>query len=556
MPLGDASLIRAEAVLAVCALCLMGCSGRLAGSSSPVEAGTAPAGSLDVPSSKRDPGRATPNPSDAATVPPASMPEAGRPPPPPGPLLPDAAWSPLSLVPLVNPMDHGGVGDGVANDRAALDRAINALPEQGGIVYLPAGKTFRKDDLLVISRPHVKLWAPNRQAELRGITAVPPGNLATRFDASFGGVFGLKMTSDIGSRKSNGLTDSQIAINVDVTDTEIVGSELSGSGIFVFGAKRTYIEGNFIHHTWADHIHNTQAAQASYIWANWFFNEDPTKGDDGIACVTYGVDGARCGNMEWWKNTHLGGTWGRGYAVVGGENILIHDNWAIRTAAAGILIASEPAYSTPHSNNITVRNNWLYGDARKVPHSGILVSGLYDAAQPLSDLKFKDNVVVATATGEPYRTEGAFRNVQNDGLNTQEDALPGPIPTKDDVQLRDTSVLATRDVSFVEAEQRRGLYRIHVRPAPNTGGFEQRLEYIVAGPPTEVDAFVGASAPSAFHYVVEKREVSGRSIALLLTRVPITIPETLQGLSFADLRAGDLDGSLTWLWRRIDRRAY
>jgi len=81
---------------------------------------------------------------------------------------PDSVWTPLTVMAVASPMDHGAVGDGVADDLAALGASVNALPEAGGIVYLPAGKTFRKNDLLVITKAHVKLWAPNRQAEILG----------------------------------------------------------------------------------------------------------------------------------------------------------------------------------------------------------------------------------------------------------------------------------------------------------------------------------------------------------------------------------------------------
>ena len=77
-----------------------------------------------------------------------------------------AAWSPLSVMAVVNPKDYGAVGDGVADDLTALAATIDALPAAGGIVYLPEGASFKKTNLLVVTKAHVKFWAPNRQAEL------------------------------------------------------------------------------------------------------------------------------------------------------------------------------------------------------------------------------------------------------------------------------------------------------------------------------------------------------------------------------------------------------
>ena len=56
--------------------------------------------------------------------------------------------------------------------------------------------------------------------------------------------------------------------------------------------------------------------------------------------------------MEWWGNTILHTGWGRGYAVIGGEDIFIHHNWAIGVAGAGLIVASEPAYDSATSARI------------------------------------------------------------------------------------------------------------------------------------------------------------------------------------------------------------
>src|SRR4029078_2376852 len=77
-----------------------------------------------------------------------------------------AAWPPLSVMAVVNPRDHGAIGDGVADDLTALAATVDALPAAGGIVYLPEAASFKKTNLLVVTRSHVKCWAPNRQAEL------------------------------------------------------------------------------------------------------------------------------------------------------------------------------------------------------------------------------------------------------------------------------------------------------------------------------------------------------------------------------------------------------
>lgn len=67
----------------------------------------------------------------------------------------------LAPLPWINPLDpeYGAVGDGVANDAAELQAAINAAEAAGGgIVVIPGNKTFKTDGTtLVIDSPNVHI---------------------------------------------------------------------------------------------------------------------------------------------------------------------------------------------------------------------------------------------------------------------------------------------------------------------------------------------------------------------------------------------------------------
>ncbi|GAC1358498.1 MAG: hypothetical protein NVSMB47_11430 [Polyangiales bacterium] len=467
---------------------------------------------------------------------------------------PESGWAPLSVLTVEDPLAHGATGDGLADDLGALTDTIAALPASGGVVWIAPGKSFRKSDLLTITKPHVKLWSVNRGGEIYATVGGVVRKQSILCKAPGCGLFGLKLRSDATAR-FDALEDNQISVD-HTTDAEIVGVEIDGSaaaGVFLYGSVRTYVEGNFIHHTWSDHIHHTDAARASWCWDNWIFNEPPSKGDDGIACVTYGETSPRCGDMEWWHDTILQTGWGRGYSVIGGEDIAIHDNWAIRVAGAGVIVASESSYKSASSTRITARGNHLYQCAQAIGHPGILVSGGNPSAAPLSDLAFVDNVVAETATGTAYAEEGAFTAVTNTGMSTKTSDLPTPLPTRADVRLRDTTVLATRDVSFVAPALRNGLHRIHVRKV--AGGYQQRFEYVVRGTPAAMSAFLAEPSPGS-DCLAEMRVVDGTAYALVLTAQPIAVPASLDGPTFRELRAGDLDGSLGWLWKRLNERSY
>ncbi|MDB4987450.1 MAG: hypothetical protein JWN04_2628 [Myxococcaceae bacterium] len=487
------------------------------------------------------------------TVPPVTVPPVTV---PPVSASLDSVWSPLSVMTVVNPMDHGAKGDGVTDDLNALSATINALPDAGGIVYFPAGKSFKKTNLLVITKNHVKLWSVNRAAELFQSVAGQQRHQSTLCRSNTGcGIFGLKLRSD-GAARFNALEDNQISAD-HASLVEIAGNEIQGSaaaGMFLYGSTEHYIEGNYVHHTWADHIHHTEGATASWVWGNYMFNEAPSKGDDGVACVTYGPTGRLCGDMEWWNNDMLGSGWGRGYSVIGGQNINIHNNWATGVSAAGVIIASEPSYNSASSHDITVANNYIYKCALNGSQPGILVSGLNTAAAPLTNLTFSNNVSVGSPAGA-YRAEGAYANVVDNNLLTAASAIPGAIPSISNVKLADTSVLRTRDVSHVAANVRPGLYRIHVRPAVSGSGYQQRFEYVVKGSPSDISTFAAARA-SAGDFVSEQRTVSGTAYALILCKAPLTIPTTLSAVTFREMRSKDAVNQLDWLWKRVDAGSY
>jgi len=467
----------------------------------------------------------------------------------------DAVWSPLAVMAVVDPLDHGAAADGTTDDLPALQAAVAALPEAGGIVFLASGLTFRKTDLLVITRDHVKLWSEDRQATLRQDVQGTRRRQSILCRNNTGcGFFGLHLVSDAAER-FDALEDNPIS--ADHADlVEVVGCEVEGaaaSGIFLYGSTEHYIHGNYVHHTWADHIHHTAGAHASWVWRNYVFNEAPSRGDDGVACVTYGPASPRCGDMEWWENTILHTDWGRGYSVIGGDDIAIHHNVAIGVAGAGIIVASEASYDSASSRGIEVRDNVVTGCGHTIGHAGILVSGLNPGAEPLSDLAFHDNVSVANDNG-PYHAEGSYTDVVNEGLRTEADALPSPLPTLADVELEDTTVLRTRDASHVAAARRAGLHRIHVRRDPEGDAFQQRFEYAVRGAPADVDAFTAARRAAGDH-VAEQRVVAGTGYALVLTGEPVDIGTALTGIPFRELRAAAA-GDLAWLWSRIDAAAY
>jgi hypothetical protein len=493
-------------------------------------------------------------------------------------LSPDETFRRSTRFTLINPKDYGAKGDGATDDAKALEQAFAAVPATGGIVLFPAGNYLKQQRLVHVTKDHTLLWSPNRRATIQGTVRSrtqaerDAGLCGVRQQAIIfqkttgGGVYGLSFTSNATERTSCA-EDCQMTLDT-VDGLEVVGTEVNGgAGCSVFAwssvaaskSQNLFIEGNFFHHTYADSIHHTHGARKSACWRNYLFNEAPSLGDDGIACVTYSPDDPRCGDMEWWGNFYLGGAHGRGMAVIGGEDISIHHNWIIGSAAAGLIVASESAYTSASSERIELRSN----DVVKCPngsvnngHSSILISGGNPDAEPLRDIQSVDNVIVDAPAGRIERAEGSYDAASVVFADvTDRSLLRGPIPTLSDVQIEDTSILRTRDVSFVAPEAQKGLYRIHVREAASGAGIEERFEYVVTGEQATLGAWLRTAANQGA-YLAENKTVGANAYALLLSPVPLQVPAELAGVSFDDLRAGDRSGDLSWLWSRLDLGQY
>ncbi|MEL7156315.1 MAG: right-handed parallel beta-helix repeat-containing protein [Actinomycetota bacterium] len=474
--------------------------------------------------------------------------DAGRSEPRTDGLDPEEVWAPLDLMTVVDPGEHGAVGDGRADDTTALQQAIDGVPDGGGIVWLAPGRTFRTTDVIRITGDHVKVWSPNGQAEIRPSATIGERRHAVIIDGATGvGLFGPVFRSD-GDRRRTALEDSTVVLD-GARQTELVGLEITGSpsaAIFVFGASRdTWIVGNDLHDNWADAVHFTDGSRRAWVWDNVISNEGPTLGDDGIACVTYGGSD-RCGSMEWWDNSYLGGGWGRGLAVVGGDTIHVHHNLVIDSAAAGILVASEPSYDTPGSDSIRIEDNVVCRAGHTVAHPGILLSGLDGA---IRDVVVADNAVIDSIAGVPFRAEGDVIDPIVQGTSVVGGGRCEATTTETMGTARATSILTTRDASFVPEATRGGLAQIQVRPTAG-GEFEQRLAYVVAGPRSAIDRWLEGRPGAATRFGSGDGESDRDEYVVLRTGSPLSVPESLRPVGFEELRA--MTATQPDLWEHLD----
>ena len=120
----------------------------------------------------------------------------------------------------------------------------------------------------------------------------------------------------------------------------------AAAGIFAFGASDYLIEDVSVENTRADGIHNTNGAHHGIIRRARVRNV----GDDGIAVVSYGSDKSPCHHILVDSPRFYGNVWGRGFTVVGGEDIVFRDIPAENSNAAAFYVSTEgePWNTHPH----------------------------------------------------------------------------------------------------------------------------------------------------------------------------------------------------------------
>jgi len=281
--------------------------------------------------------------------------------------IPLATSAEGATVTTASVTDFGAVGDGVTDDTLAIRTALDSL-DPGDTLVFPQGKTFVHTDTITVGKNDVRLTgggvilATNEQRSmfLLNNNNIRVDNLTFRMGpTSKRWVEYEKMKLRL--RGFSGIT---------LTDVTVDGS--AAAGIYVGGASNFYFTRVTVQNTRADAIHMTEGA--SYGTLTDVVVRNP--GDDGIAVVSYknGKD-APVRNITV-NNPHMyGQTWGRAFAVVGGNNIVWNDIYAERSACATVYIAAEKEWVTYPVNNVTVNGgviNYANQNAT-VDHGAILI---------------------------------------------------------------------------------------------------------------------------------------------------------------------------------------
>ena len=317
---------------------------------------------------------------------------------------------PAIVAPSVSVDDFGAKGDGVTDDTAAINKAIESMSGGGTVVFTP-GKTYLKRGLIVVRTPGVKLWgyAATIYSVITDedvLSGKGGARVAIYLSAPNTGIYGLTLISNLRTRLIGHPNNAGVYLMSDSQEAIDNRFEYTGNGVLITGTN-FLVARNVVYRTWADGIHMTQDGYMGLVASvgRVFCNVVRQTGDDMIAVVDYGLGQPQVGNISIEGNDVSGQYSGRGITVVGGRDITIRQNAVSYTRGAGILVNSEGAYQTANVNNVLVEDNQLkeietttptynpLGTAGRIPGQGAIDVNAQLASQTVSQVLIRNNFI-------------------------------------------------------------------------------------------------------------------------------------------------------------------
>lgn len=304
--------------------------------------------------------------------------------------------------------DFGATGGDTTNDTTAIVNTINAAISQGKGVLVPAGTFYHTNFTL-------------NGVDMTGVSNTT--SILHAFDPVNNTVFiignGVKLSNIQLTSAETVRTAVDWPLFIDhaanfIIDRIIIDGGNSG-GMINFGGTNGIIINNEVKNTLADGIHNTEGANAIIV-AN---NKVRSTSDDMIAVVSYaGTVGEKAFNVLIQDNDVGAQVGGRGITTVGGSDITIQRNIIDSSRGAGVLIATEPAFTSPPLSNVLVQNNTLSNNATGNSHAAILNTALNGN---IDRVRIQNNSITQPIN-QSIRLEGATSNtaiITNTMVDTQ-----------------------------------------------------------------------------------------------------------------------------------------
>lgn len=285
--------------------------------------------------------------------------------------------------------DYGAIPDDLIDDQAAIQRALDSAP--AGYTVLFEKGIYLHSGSLRVTKSNVVLSGYG--TTLRGTT---PSNQALIVRANNVSVNGFSIVNVTNSRLS---TEEQTGISISFSDSvtvrDVTIDGTSSAGILIWESTNYSILNNTVKNTLSDGIHSTGNSKFGLVQGNYMTNP----GDDCYAVVGYNAELPSNITIQ---NNYCSDGKARGISVVGGQDILIQNNTIDRSAAAGILVASEDSYNTNFSRRVRIIGNLLtnVNTNANIVHGGIFLIGR--SGFVTDDILVENNTVKDTIVGPAH----------------------------------------------------------------------------------------------------------------------------------------------------------
>jgi len=307
--------------------------------------------------------------------------------------------------PVYNVKGFGAKGDGVTDDTAAIQAAIDAANSAGGgIVFFPkpsayykvSGKISLYSDITLLGEKYSYIYNDTAAAEpvfeIVGTAESRLNNVA---------VEGLKIRN--GTASTGGYTSYKDGIKVEYCDgfrfEDCYVTEIEGA----FGLKTRYSTGikvvnNVFYRCTYAHFFVFPECENVLVEGNTFDTCTSTTADNTYLFGTGGdatVDDWRCKNVWVKNNKFLNNPRWEGIDSHGAENIWIENNYVenVRVGiSAGLVLEF---VNNPVMKNVYILNNVVIQGTGEANHNGIVVNGAYDSTvfRPVENVFIKNNVI-------------------------------------------------------------------------------------------------------------------------------------------------------------------
>ncbi|QHW29730.1 carbohydrate-binding protein [Paenibacillus rhizovicinus] len=246
---------------------------------------------------------------------------------------------------------YNAVGNGVADDTAAIQSAVNAAASLGKNVYFPPGTYNQSDKITVPSGVSVYgagIWYSHLHSTVTnnvwgGEVGFTLNNNTTISDLRISSVdtqrdshYGIAILSNAGTGSNNVLQN--------------LWAEHMGCLEGWTDWKNSTIQNVRLYNTYFDGIHWGDDGNSGNVAQNNFMRG---LGDDGVAQVNLMNFANVAQNNVAQFNTIIASYWGRGMSDVGGNSLTYRDNYIDSTYLAGMIITTEPVEPTKPSYTIS-----------------------------------------------------------------------------------------------------------------------------------------------------------------------------------------------------------